>query len=187
MPQDVDSIVIAATGSVYVAPVGTSLPTDINATLNVAFADLGYITEDGATLADSKSKDPVGAWQSRRPLIHTVSETDTRLSLALRQWDRHTVPLAFGGGTITQTPNGWKYNPPAVEFIDERAVVLAWLSDDYKWMWVAPRMMLAEGIETQLVRTAPSDLPLVLSVLGVPGVQEWYMLTNHPGMAAVLS
>lgn len=50
------------TGAVSVAPVGTPLPTDAITALNQAFMELGYLSEDGFTNANTKSSDDVKAW-----------------------------------------------------------------------------------------------------------------------------
>ena len=44
-------------GAVWVAPVGTSLPTDATSVINTAFKSLGYISEDGVTNAPSMSSE----------------------------------------------------------------------------------------------------------------------------------
>ena len=38
-------------GAVYVAPIGTALPTDATSSLAVAYKGLGYISEDGFTIS----------------------------------------------------------------------------------------------------------------------------------------
>ena len=47
---DANELLVASSGSVYVAPVGTTLPTSATASLNAAFTELGYVTEDGVSL-----------------------------------------------------------------------------------------------------------------------------------------
>lgn len=43
MALDSDNVRVATTGAVYVAPTGTTAPTDSDGTLNAAFVDLGYV------------------------------------------------------------------------------------------------------------------------------------------------
>jgi hypothetical protein len=50
------------TGAIMVAPVGTVLPTDTVSTPNVAFVDLGYISEDGVSLSQKTSWVEVRDW-----------------------------------------------------------------------------------------------------------------------------
>lgn len=185
MQQDADSIVIAGNGSVQVAPVGTTMPTDIATALPAAWIDLGYVSEDGATFSDEKTKEPIPVWQSFYPVKYVVSDATASLSFVLRQWDADTVPLAFGGGAVTAIagpPQVFRYDPPEPEVIDERAVVLEWTADDSTFRLIIPRVMVTEGVETQLVRTAASDLPITLGVLGTSGVKPWSLLSDHPSM-----
>ena len=43
-------------GAVWVAPVGTELPTDTAGSLNAAFKDLGYCSDDGVTNRNRESE-----------------------------------------------------------------------------------------------------------------------------------
>ena len=65
-----------ATGGVWSAPLGTSLPTDETTTLNVAFVSAGYIGEDGLTETQDRSTTKVRAWGG-----DTVKVLQTEFSL----------------------------------------------------------------------------------------------------------
>jgi len=52
----------AVAGSVFVAPKGTTLPTSADGTLNSAFKQLGYASEDGLTNNLSIETDVIKAW-----------------------------------------------------------------------------------------------------------------------------
>ena len=41
-------------GAIYVAPVGTTLPTDAEVALDAAFAAMGFVSEDGVVNANSR-------------------------------------------------------------------------------------------------------------------------------------
>ena len=45
----------AVDGAVFSAPIGTALPTSTSAALNAAFANLGYVSEDGVTNSNGLS------------------------------------------------------------------------------------------------------------------------------------
>lgn len=49
-------------GGIWVAPVGTTLPSNATASLNSAFVSLGYVSEDGLTNSDSPTSESVKAW-----------------------------------------------------------------------------------------------------------------------------
>lgn len=183
MPVDTDSVLIAGNGSLHTAPVGSTLPTDVSTALDAAFIDVGWISDEGATLSVSKDMEPVPVWQQFEPVKYVVTSSDTTISATLRQWDQNTVRLAFGGGTVEETSVGsgvFRYEPPGPEEIDERAIVLTWLYDTYTYRFVAPRALITEGVESTFVRSAPSDLPITLGLLGTAGVKTFSILTNDP-------
>lgn len=53
---------IATVGGLYVAPFGTPLPDDVDAALNSAFLNLGYISADGVSLKVDSSTSPIEVW-----------------------------------------------------------------------------------------------------------------------------
>lgn len=59
-------------GAVYVAPLGSTAPTDASTPLDAAFKLLGYISEDGVTISEDRSSDSITAWGG-----DTVSQTQT--------------------------------------------------------------------------------------------------------------
>ena len=73
MAKDSDQIVVAASGSVYVAPVGTAVQTDPAQSLSATFRELGYVTEDGVTFADAPSVEAIMAWQKATPVRRIVT------------------------------------------------------------------------------------------------------------------
>ena len=51
----------AIDGAIYRAPLGTTVPTSIDADLDEAFASLGYVSEDGVTNNNSASSEDIRA------------------------------------------------------------------------------------------------------------------------------
>lgn len=49
-------------GGIYVAPLGTALPTDAKTGLNTAFNNLGYCSDDGVTNTNPPDTDNIKAW-----------------------------------------------------------------------------------------------------------------------------
>lgn len=187
MAKSTSQIVIGANGSVFVAPVGTTAPADIATAWAAAWVDLGYASEDGVTFRDSKSTERINVWQMFHAARHIVTEVDTSASFVLRQWSKDTVPFAFGGGTITTTagpPAHYLYTPPSPEVIQEKAVGIEWIDGTKTYRLVLPRVMVTEGVETNLTRTGPSDLPITVSVMGTDGATGWTLRTNDPAFAA---
>lgn len=51
-----------ATGALFVAPAGTPVPTDASSALNGAFANLGYVSDEGLVNAVETNVEDVFAW-----------------------------------------------------------------------------------------------------------------------------
>lgn len=175
---------VGSSGSVHIAATGSTLPTEPDVALDAAFEDLGAVTEDGVAISPSASVNKIRAWQSRRPVRVIKTEEDLTLSFALQQWNETTVPLAFGGGTIsTTTGTNYKFTPPADGSIDERAFVLEWTDSGYTYRLVAARVMVTETDEIALQQSDAAALGITLEVLGDDTDAGWYMLTDDPNFA----
>lgn len=64
-------------GHVYRAPIGSTIPTDATTALASAFIDMGYISEDGVTNANSPEMETIKAWGGTPVLIVQTSKEDT--------------------------------------------------------------------------------------------------------------
>lgn len=164
--NDTSEIRVFANGQVYVAPVGTALPTTPTATLNAAFNGLGYISEDGATVSVGPEIQDIMAWQSRQAVRREVTSQAVTASFALLQWNEITVPFAFGGGSVTLVSAGnYKYELPTTGALDERAVILEAADGTVNERIILPRCNVTEAVETNFVRTNAAMLPITVSAL----------------------
>lgn len=53
---------LTTVGGIYVAPFGTNLPDDVDAVLDPAFINLGYVSADGVTINIDSSTTPIEVW-----------------------------------------------------------------------------------------------------------------------------
>jgi hypothetical protein len=182
MPTNLDAeeTVVGANGNLWVAPFGTALPTDIDEALNGAFVDVGFLTEDGAKFTDTKTVKKIPAWQSFYQIRQIVQNREAMIEAGMQQWNEETVPLAFGGGAVVQTTNGYRYNPPDPEELDELSVVLAWADGDKNYRLVVPKCTVEDAVTFTLARSDLALLPIKLGVVGQDGEEPWYLLTDDP-------
>lgn len=188
MSKDVDEIVVGASGTIWVAPVGTAAPATETEAPGVGWVDLGYTSENGVSISDSKTIQTIPVWQLLNPARRIVTERDLSASFVLRQWSADTVKLAFGGGTITEpdgvgNPGSYKFTPPAAADLDERALLIDWVDGTKSYRFVIPRGMATDGVDTNIVRTSAADLPIVFGITAEDGVDPWYLLTDDPALA----
>lgn len=97
MTLDATNVRVAVTGAVYVGVSGATAPTSADDSLNVAFKDLGYVSEDGVTETRDRTTDKVKAWQNAATLREVVTEADCSYSFMLVETKRETVELFYGG------------------------------------------------------------------------------------------
>lgn len=188
MAVDASQIVVGANGSVAVAPTGTAAPATATAALSAGFVELGYTNENGVTFRDAKTTQAIPAWQSFYPVRRIVTARDASVAFGLLQWNADTVPLAFGGGTVTEpdptgAPGQYRYEPPAEGTRDERMLVVSWTDDNKDYRLIIPAGEVSDAVETNVVRTDNSDLPINFAVNGTDGSSAWYLLTDDPAFA----
>lgn len=186
MAYDADQILVGANGSIHVAPTGSTAPTDASSALDAAFIDLGAISDNGAAVQDAKTLQPIRIWQSFYPVRRLITERDFTITFALSEWSDATVELAFGGTVTEPDPTGaageYKLTPPSPETVDERMLVLEWADGTKNYRLVIPSGMVQDAVNTQLVRTTNSELPITFGVTGTDGSDPWYILTDDPAM-----
>ena len=179
MALTADNIVIAKGGHVYFAQTGSTLPqdTDPRDTLDNAFTEVGYISEDGASVSGGPDILEVLAWQSARPVRRETQRRDFSIGFGLLEWSAANLILAFGGGESIETATGVvRYNFPADEdALDEVSLVVDWEDSGFKHRMVWERGNVTEASESSLIRTGASILPVTYNVL------DGETLTNSEG------
>lgn len=174
-----EAILIAAGFTISTAPVDTPLPADIDDVLDPAFTTVGYTTDDGAVFTRTPTVNPITMHQSFEPVRYVVASIESTLSFTLGQWDRDSIPLAFGGGEWTETANGWEFEPAEPGVIDERAVVADAVDGDIKWRIVMRRVMQTGASSSTLTKSGAAGLAATLgSMAAGQGNKPWKMQTN---------
>lgn len=183
--NDASEIVVAGSGQVYVAPVGTSLPTTPTATPNAAFVGLGYHNEDGVSISVSPTIEEFSAWQSRQAIRREMTAQEITISFALQQWNENNVVLAFGGGAISTVSGGYRYDfPEDDDSLAEKAIIVDCVDGATHHRFVFGRGTVTEAVESQFQRGATALLPITFKVLGPEdGGAPGYYLTDSAAFA----
>ena len=100
MALDSDNVRVAVTGAVYVAPAGTAAPTASDSTLNVAFADLGYVHSDGISESIDKTTNQIRSWQDGSLVREIVSEGTYSVSFTLIETKEEVLELYYGVSVV---------------------------------------------------------------------------------------
>ena len=92
------------TGGIWVAPIGTPLPTNELTALNAAFKSPGYATEDGVTRTESRDTTPIKAWGGDTIVIAQTG-VEATLQVGFAEYlNALTQALIYGAGNVTETP-----------------------------------------------------------------------------------
>lgn len=90
-------------GAIFVAPIGTALPTDATTALNQAFKALGYCSTDGLVNSNSTNSNAVGAWGGDNPLTLESGSTDTFKYQLLEVLNVDVLKFVYGEDNVTGT------------------------------------------------------------------------------------
>ena len=101
MAKDNTEVRVAVDGVVASAPTATTAPTDAVTALPTGFIDLGYVSEDGVTEANSQTVEKIKAWQKSAVVRSTVTEGETTYKLALIQTNADTLAEYYGAAVAT--------------------------------------------------------------------------------------
>lgn len=96
----------AVTGAIFVAPKGTTLPTDATTTLGGSFTLLGFTSDAGVTISETSSTEELRAWEGRTVVVSAVTEYTENVSFMPIQCNADVAKLMWGSGAVTVDGNG---------------------------------------------------------------------------------
>jgi hypothetical protein len=163
-----EAVTVAGTGTVWVAPEGTPMPTDL-AELTSPWLDLGYVSEDGVTFTLSRDSSDINAWQSSDPVRVLTTAEPKNVAFELLEFDPDSILLALRGGTFSTTgvaPDTIAlYTPPGAGATDVRALTIDAIDGAEQWRFCIQRAQIQGDVAWQLVRSDAVRLPLEMGVL----------------------
>lgn len=94
---DADQILLGINNGpgIYIAPVGTAPPADLQTAWAAPWATLGYLSDDGVTLGASTDSDTLTPWQSTSPVRTVITGKELTMKFVMWQTDPASVALYF--------------------------------------------------------------------------------------------
>ena len=112
----------AATGAIFVAPKGTTLPTDATTALGSTFVLLGFTSDAGVQISEDSSTDAIHAWEGRTAVYNVRTEYTESISFTPIQCNADVAKLTWGddmvvsgtGGALTVKHHGGTLEPVVI-------------------------------------------------------------------------
>jgi hypothetical protein len=136
MPRGNTGAISLGPGYLYIAPLGTSEPTDLAtawASVAAAWVQLGY-TDDGSSFTYEISSDSVEVAEELDPVKVALTGRSPKLSFALAEVTATNLKRALNGGTITSGTGIVTFEPP--DLGSEVRTMIGFESEDHTERWV---------------------------------------------------
>jgi|GEM_PF-728710 len=155
--------------SIYLAPIGTTLPTSIDAVLNASFQDVGWIHSDGITEAFTGSKSEIRGYQGARVVRTHMDTPGTTISFHALESKPQTKSLRYDEKNVTTTAGVRKSTRSPGQKISARAAVVDVFDADnvtLKERWVFERIEISPDGDRVFVNSDISGFPFLADVIG---------------------
>jgi len=116
MALDAANVAVAVTGSVKYAPIATAIPNDAYEALNVAFLDVGYISDEGVTESHGTETNDIVAWQNGAVVRRVRTSHVLTYQFTMLETNTASMSLFYdtysssGGTTGTATVTGVEHD-----------------------------------------------------------------------------
>lgn len=101
MSTNASNALVGVTGAAYSAPVGTALPTDNTTALNVAFVDLGYISDAGVIEKQATTTAQIKAWQNGDTVREVQTDHTLTYQFAMIETKSDALKAFYGDDKVT--------------------------------------------------------------------------------------
>ena len=171
------------TGAILTAPTGTALPTSATDTLNVAFKDSGYVSEDGVSVSPTWNTNKLHDWSGAN--VRTLLDSfEGQISFALMELlSEESAKQVFGSSNVSKTAANSTHGTQLAISIgstlpDERAWVFKMKDGNAKALIVVPRGQVSAVDSIAFNRNNSANLPVTLDCLQDSSGKSIYIYTD---------
>ena len=177
---------VGITGKVYVAPVGTALPTDVTTNLNAAFQSVGFISEDALTESLAITTERLRAWQRPVGIRTLTTEVEWTFAFGMLETSPLALDLYYGlddGTTVTSGVAKTSINafPQSIQ----RSMVIEIEDGDVTTRYVIPVAEIGDREEVTHNLSEGTIWGVTVNVMGSDLDDMGYRYTNDPTFVAL--
>ncbi len=161
---NVSAVKPAVGGGVWIAPEGTTLPTDASTALASAWKSLGYIDENGVTRGIEKDTTTVNAWGGDVVAVLSNKKTETFQFKCIEPDNLDVLGLTFGSATGALA-TGITVQSTAAQDTAHAMVISTLLKDGIKQRICIPSAVVTAVGNVQYVDNAVLGFDLTLTAI----------------------
>lgn len=94
-------------GAIFRAPAGTTVPTTADGTLDNAFINLGFVSEDGVTNSNTAETENIKEWGGQVVLVVTTEKPDTFQLTLIDTLNADVAKAVYGDANVATTTGGF--------------------------------------------------------------------------------
>lgn len=128
-------------GAIFRAPLGTTLPTDAISTLDNAFVELGYVSDDGVVNANTPESEKIKAWGGDTVLTPLTEKEDEFSVTLLEVLNADVLAAVYGADHVT----GTLATGITVEATSDESEEAVWVVDMIMRGGVLKRFVIPDG------------------------------------------
>lgn len=155
--------------SIYLAPIGTVLPTTIDGPLDGSFEDVGWLHSDGITETQTGSKTEIRGHQGARVIRTRIETPGTQVKFVALESKPQTQALRYNEKQVTSSGGVRKSVRGSGQKVTPRAAVVdVFDADDItvKERWTFDRLEIVSDGDRVFVNNDISGFPFLAEVIG---------------------
>lgn len=152
------------------APVGTAGPTDGSTAWPAGWETIGYVHEDGVTLALETENESLKAWQSKTALRTVITGRELTVEFTMLEVTPKAMALFFDEDPPSGDASEFTLTVTSEGSANEYAIGIDTKDGDTVLRYIFPRATLAENGEISLVTSDFQGFPVTLSAQDQNGV-----------------
>lgn len=165
---DSDQLVIgiARGPGIWIAPVGTALPTSVDEDFTGDWTSLGYATEDGPTVGSSTDSEDIRGWQALGVLRSVITGRTVTIAFQLMQWNALNLGLYWDIDTPeAQTDGSFSFDVRSDQAGQRHTLAIDVKDGDNEVRILFPRVQLQAAGDMSFQRSAAAVLDVTFTAL----------------------